>query len=125
MNDKKLDNQKLFTTLISIILIFFFIGGFWLGLQRVRSMEGTFRPNILKEGLSLAPSSAKEAADYLSYVIKKTESNKASVSKDVYFDINKDSVTTDGSETFLSSVLFAFDNFRNHISTVEEMDDDI
>ena len=64
MAEKKFDKQKLFSVAVTVILIVFFVGGFWIGLDRVRAMEGTFPPNDIKEGLSPAPQTAEEAVNY-------------------------------------------------------------
>ena len=58
MAERKFDKQKLFSAAVIVILLIFFVGGFWIGLDRVRSMEGTFPPNDIKEGLSAAPETA-------------------------------------------------------------------
>lgn len=123
MSEKKFDKQKLLTTVVVVILVFFFIGGFWLGLSRVRAMEGTFLPNVLKEGISKAPENVGEAVEYLDKVLEKAVKSNPSLSFDAYFSIDSDSVETDGSETFKSSLLFALDSFEKHISSAEESDD--
>ena len=123
MKEKKFDKQKLLTTVVTVILVTFFIGGFWIGLDRVRSMEGTFPPNDIKEGISAAPESAGEALDYLKNVVNKATLEKPMLSYDGYFSIDSGSLETDGSDTFKSTLMFAVDNFEDHISSVEESDD--
>ncbi len=123
MKEKKLDKQKLLTTAVTVILVFFFIGGFWIGLDRVRSMEGTFPPNDIKEGISSAPETANEAQQYLKYVLNYALNSNPALSYDAYFSIDSDSVETDGSDTLKASLLFALDSFEDHISTVEESED--
>ncbi len=125
MKEKKFDKQKLLTTVVTVILVFFFIGGFWIGLDRVRSMEGTFPPNDLKESITPAPESADEAFDYLKNLLDKAIHSNPALSYDGYFSIPSDSLETDGSDTFKATLLFALDNFRNHISAVEESEDKI
>ena len=120
MAEKKFDKQKLFSVAVTAILIFFFIGGFWLGLDRVRSMEGTFPPNDIKEGISDAPETADEAIAYLNKVIDKALAEKPALSSDDNFSVNSDSIMTDGSDTFRATLLFAKDGFRNYISSVED-----
>lgn len=122
MKEKKFDKQKLLTTAVTVILIFFFIGGFMIGLDRVQSMEGTFPPNEIKEGLSKAPENADDAVEYLNRVIEKALNSNPSLSYDNYFSVDSDSLKTDGSDTFNSALLFALGNFEDHISTVEESD---
>lgn len=125
MAEKKFDKQKLLTTVVTAVLVIFFIGGFWIGLDRVRSMEGTFPPNDIKEGLSDAPESAEEALEYLKIVLNKASEADPALSYDSYFSISSDSLETDGSDTFKATLLFALDNFKNHISSVEESEDKI
>ena len=120
MSEKKFDKQKLFTVAVTAILIFFFAGGFWIGLDRVRSMEGTFPPNDIKEGISAAPETAEAAVKYLDYVINKALAEKPKLTADDNFSLDTDSVTTDGSDTFRSTLLFAADGFENHISVAED-----
>ncbi len=123
MSDKKFDKQKLLTLAVVTVLIIFFVGGFWIGLDRVRSMEGTFPPNDIKEGISPAPENASDAADYLVEVLNHAVNSNPSVSYDSYFSVDSDSLQTDGSETFKSTLLFALDNFEDHISSAEESDE--
>ena len=120
MAEKKIDKQKIFSIAVTALLIFFFIGGFWIGLDRVRSMEGTFPPNDIKEGLSAAPETAEEAVDYLNKVINKALTEKPKLSADDNFSVSSDSLTVDGSDTFRSTLLFAKDGFRDYISSVED-----
>ena len=123
MNEKKFDKQKLLTVSVTVLLVFFFIGGFLLGLDRVQSMEGTFPPNITVEGLTPAPENEAEAADYFLYVLNKTNENTSAVTKDVYFEIDKSTIVTDGSDTLNATINFAAASFIKHISTVEENED--
>ncbi len=120
MKEKKFDKQKLLTTAVTVILLFFFVGGFMIGLDRVQSMEGTFPPNEIKEGISEAPADAEDAERYLEKVIEKALKNNPSLSYDDYFSIDSGSLVTDGSEAFNSTLLFALDSFEGHISSVEE-----
>lgn len=123
MSEKKFDKQRLITAGVTALLIFFFIGGFLIGLDRVQSMEGTFPPNEITEALTPAPENEAEAADFFVYVLNKALENTACVTKDVFFEIDKASIVTDGSDGFNASVLFAADKFINHISGAEENDE--
>lgn len=120
MAEKKFDKQKLFSAAVSVILVIFFIGGFWIGLDRVRSMEGTFPPNDIKEGITPAPETAEDAVAYLNKVISKALEEKPMLSSDDNFSVNSDSIITDGSDTFKSTLLFVKDGFRSHISSAED-----
>lgn len=125
MKEKKFDKQKLLTTVVTAILIFFFIGGFWLGLDRVRSMEGTFLPNDIKEGISPAPETVQEAEEYLRYVTDKAVNSNPALSYDCYFSVDTDSIETDGSDSFRKALVFAAGNFEDHISGAEESEEKI
>ena len=120
MKSEKFDKQKLLASFVTVLLVFFFIGGFLLGLDRVRSMEGTFPPNELKEGIWRAPETAEEALVLLEIVTDTALEENPAVTFDDYFEINADSLSTSKSDTFSSAVKFALGNFTNHISTVEE-----
>ena len=120
MSEKKFDKQKLFSAAVVAILIIFFIGGFWIGLDRVRSMEGTFPPNDIKEGISPAPETAEDAVSYLNKVISKALDEKPMLFSDDNFSVDSDSIITDGSDTFRSTLLFAADGFENQISGAED-----
>ncbi len=120
MAEKKFDRQKLFSVAVTAILIFFFVGGFWIGLDRVRSMEGTFPPNEIIEGISAAPETAEDAVKYLDYVINKALEEKPRLLADDNFSVNSDSLKTDGSDTFNATLLFAKDGFEDYISSVED-----
>lgn len=120
MKEKKLDKQNLLTTVVVVILVFFFIGGFWLGLDRVRSMEGTFPPNELKDSLSEIPSTDDEILSYIDMVYKKAvEEGNEKISYSNSFSVDDDSLETDGSEQFRQTLLFAINGFEDHVSSVE------
>ena len=123
MNEKKMDKSKLVTTIVVAILVFFFVGGFWLGLDKVRAMEGTFPPNELTEGLTPAPETAEDAVAYLYAMLEKAVADVPSVSSDNYFSVNSDSLSTDGSDYFNKTLQFAMDKFVSFISSTEESDE--
>ncbi|MBE6811482.1 MAG: hypothetical protein E7523_01215 [Ruminococcaceae bacterium] len=125
MKEKKFDKSKLLTAVVVCILIFFFVGGFMLGLDRISAMEGTFPPNDITEGLTPAPETAEEAVAYLFAMLDKAVADVPSVTCDDYFSAGSDSLTTDGSDHFNQTLQFAMDNFISHISSVEENDTDI
>lgn len=125
MAEKKFDKQKLFAVAVTVLLIFFFVGGFLFGLDRVRSMEGTFPPNDIKEGVSPAPENGDEAVKYLQKVIDKALSEKPKLTFEDKFSISSESVETDGSDTFRATLLFVKDGFNDYISSVEDTEDKI
>lgn len=125
MKEKKLDKSKLLTVAVVCILLFFFVGGFLLGLDRISAMEGTFPPNDIKEGITPAPQTAEEAVDYLYTVLDKAVSDIPAVTYDDYFSAGSDSLTTNGSDSFNKTLAFGMDNFISHISSVEQKEGDI
>ncbi len=122
MKEKKFDKNKLLTTVVVAILIFFFVGGFLLGLDRIRAMEGTFPPNEIAEGLTPAPETAEDAVTYLYAMLDKAVADVPAVEYDAYFSADSDSLTTNGSDHFNKTLLFAMDSFVSHISSAEESD---
>lgn len=121
MADKKIDKQKLISVGVTAILIFFFIGGFWIGLDRVRAMEGTFPPNDIKEGISPAPETVEEVWSFYLKAIDEASKSPAHISTGISYDIGK--LETDGSSQFKETVLFAKDNIRNYFADVAEKTD--
>ncbi len=118
MADKKIDKQKLISVGVTAILIFFFIGGFWIGLDRVRSMEGTFPPNDIKEGISPAPETVEEVWSFYKKAVDEAMESPAHISTGISYDIGN--LETDGSSQFKETVLFAKDNIQNHLSSVSD-----
>lgn len=116
MAEKKIDKQKLLTVVVTGILVFFFIGGFWIGLDRVRSMEGTFPPNDIKEGVSPAPETVEEVWDFYKKSIDEASKGPALISTGVDYSI--DNLETDGSTQFTETILFARDNIEGHFESV-------
>ena len=119
MPEKKFDKQKLLSVGVTVILLFFFVGGFWIGLDRVRSMEGTFLPNDIKEGISPAPESAQQVWDYYVTSVSKTENSPAKISTGISYDIGN--LTTDGSSQFTETVLFAKNNIQGFLVSSAEV----
>ncbi len=125
MKEKKFDKSKLLTAVVVCILIFFFVGGFMLGLDRISAMEGTFPPNDITEGLSPAPETAEDAVAYLYSVLDKAIADVPAVEADDYFSADSDSLQTDGSAHFHKTLSFAMDNFISHISDVEDAETEV
>ncbi len=123
MKEKKFDKSKLVTTVVVAILVFFFVGGFFLGLERIRAMEGTFPPNEITEGLTPAPETAEDAVSYLYAVLDKAVADVPMLTYDAYFSADSDSLVTDGSDYFNKTLQFAMDAFVSHISDAEEKEE--
>ncbi len=116
MAERKFDKQKLLTVAVTAVLIFFFVGGFWIGLDRVRSMEGTFPPNDIKEGISPAPDGIEAVWNYYTKSIDAALKGPAQISSGISFDI--ENLETDGSSQFTESLIFAKDSIEDHLSAV-------
>ncbi len=125
MKTIKFDKSKLLTCIVVSILVFFFIGGFLIGLDRISAMEGTFPPNDITEGMSTAPETPDDAVEYLYRVIDKAVNDIPSVTYDDYFTADADSLVTDGSDHFDKTLLFVMENFISHISSVEEAEESV
>lgn len=119
MADKKIDKQKLISVGVTAVLIFFFIGGFLIGLDRVRSMEGTFPPNDIAEGVSPAPETAQEVWDYYNKSVSEAVSGPAQISTGISYNIAD--LETDGSGQFKETVIFAKNNIQGHFASVAEL----
>lgn len=117
MKTEKFDKQKLLTAAVTCILLFFFIGGFLIGLNRVQSMEGTFPPNELKESLSEIPETKADILSYIDKVFKYAKDGNERINYSNSFSVDEDSLATDGTDEFKSTLLFAVENFENHISS--------
>lgn len=96
--NKKRDKASLLTTGVTVLLILFFFGGIFLGLNNVLAMEGQYPPNILTEGSTPAPASAGEAVDCLLLSLEKVKSQKPKIDSAASFSANNDTFTTTGSE---------------------------
>lgn len=125
MKNIRFDKQKILTTAVTVLLVFFFAGGFLIGLDRVSSMEGTLVPNDIVEGISPAPASVEEAVGLLDKVVYKALESDASVDFRRSFSFDDNSLVTDGSESFRTSLMFAKDNFISHITSAETSDTEI
>lgn len=103
---KKRDKASLLTTAVTILLCVFFVGGFAVGLGTVMDMEGTYPPVINEEGLTPAPQTAEEALDFLKKSLEKVSVEKPKTETSSSFEIDGDSLNTDGSEQFRQGLLY-------------------
>ncbi len=117
MKDKKFDRNKLIATGVTVLLVVFFIGGFLIGLDRVKSMEGTYPEPVNNLDATLAPASKDEAVEFLYELIEKAETEKPYISSSVDFSVDDSKLETSGSDEFRQSLVLAKDNITDHISS--------
>ena len=91
MKKKKADKATAVYAGIIILLILIFIGIFVYGLNKVLSMEGTFPPHEVQEGLTPPPATFDEGVNYLDRVIADAIENEPKMSSSVSFSFDEDS----------------------------------
>lgn len=109
MAEKKTDKTKALTVGVVVLLVFFFVGGIILGLNNVLAMEGTYPPAHNVEGKSPAPSDAETALAYLDECLDIAVEGRPKVETDASFDIDADTIETDGSEQFKACLAYVRD----------------
>ncbi len=117
---KPIDKNKLFTTLVIVILVAIFAGGFIWGLNKVLAMEGTMPPAENTESLTPAPETEQEVVDYINAVISKAVDERPRLTSNDSFDIDSDSITTDGGDRLLETLKYVKDNFTDHLESFYE-----
>ena len=103
---RKNRRSKLIYGGVIAVLIVFFIVGFMYGLDSVLKMEGAFPPPVLTEGKTPVPETKEAAVDYLNAVIAEAIEGKPGFSADAYFEIDDDTLQTDGSDTLNSTLKY-------------------
>lgn len=113
---KNLDKASLLTTVVTVILCIFFVGGFIIGLNIVLDMEGTFPPVLNEEGLTPAPETAEEALGFLNKSLEKVKNELPKTDTDAAFSIDGDSIKTDASEQFGQSLAYIKGNVESYLA---------
>lgn len=106
--------SKLLTAVVVVILCLIFAVGFVIGLNSVLAMEGAYPPNVLTEGKTPAPETEKEAVDMLFDSLDNAKKLSPMTSAKRTYDMDTDSVLTDGTDQFTETVKYV----------MNEMDDE-
>lgn len=117
MKNKKFDKNKLLAASVTVLLVIFFIGGFLIGLDRVRSMEGTYPEPVNDLEATLAPSTKEEAVEFLYELIEKAQEEKPQIGFSLGFSIDDSKLEASGSDEFRQSLILAKGNILDHISS--------
>ena len=114
--DKKNKRSKLLYAGVIAVLILFFIVGFGYGLDSVLKMEGNFPPENLTEGKTSEEEIGKDPVKYLNDIISAAKAGKPQFSLDAAFDIDEDSLVTDGSDTIKLTMNYIRDDLNDHLN---------
>lgn len=112
---KKTDSSTLLTAGVIAILIIIFVVGFIWGLNNVLAMEGQYPPTVNTEGLTPAPDSADAALALLNKSLDMAVAEMPKTETSSSFDIDGDSIQTDGSDQFKASLDYIKDNVDSYI----------
>lgn len=112
---KKADNSTLFTAGIIAILIVIFVVGFIWGLNNVLAMEGQYPPVVNTEGITPAPESAESALSFLNESLEKAVTEKPKTETASDFNIDGDSIKTEGTDQFKASLDYVRDNVCSYL----------
>ena len=106
---KKKDKSRLLTVSVVSFLLLVFVAGFIYGLSSVLAMEGAYPPVVNAASLTEIPDTKEAFADYLNRIVKRTKDEKPAMENGDSFSIDKDSLVTDGDESFKKTLLFIRD----------------
>ncbi len=113
---KKIDKVTLVTIAVVAILILTFIVGFIWGLNNVLAMEGTMPPSENVASLTPAPETKEQAVEFLNTVVAKATQEKPYFESRAEYEIDEDSLETDGSDQLKSTLLYIREDFQNHLN---------
>ncbi|MBQ6019475.1 MAG: Ig-like domain-containing protein [Clostridia bacterium] len=100
---------------VIVLLCLIFAVGIGYGLVTVLQMEGSDPPVVLTDGLTPAPASKEEAADYFNKVLANALAEKPKFSENETFRIDEDSIRTDGGDLLLSTLKYIRSDFEDHL----------
>jgi len=113
--DNKNKRTRLLYVAVITLLVLIFVLGFFYGLNSVLKMEGTFPPAVLTESISPVPASKEDALEYLNRVTSDALEGKPEFSSKTTYDIDEDSLETNGSLQFTDSLLYLQDDFTDSL----------
>lgn len=115
ITDEKVNKYKWIYPAVIALLCVIFIAGIGYGLVAVLQIEGSDPPAVLEEGLTPAPQTKAEAADYLNSVLKKALEEKPAFSANERFRIDEDSIETDGGDALLATLKYIRSGFEDSL----------
>lgn len=113
---KKVDKVTVVTIVVVAFLILVFIAGFIWGLNNVLAMEGTMPPSENTESLTPAPETKEDAVKYLDLCLNKALEEKPYFESHSEYDIDKDTLETDGSSQLKDTLLYTSDAFTDYLN---------
>lgn len=112
---KKFDKVTVITIAVVVFLVVVFIAGFAWGLNNVLAMEGTMPPSENEASLTAAPASKEEAVEYLNLSVKKALEGKPYFESFSDYEIDEDSLQTNGSDQLKSTLLYLRGDFESYL----------
>lgn len=106
---KKKDKSRLLTVAVVSFLLVVFVAGFAYGLSSVLAMEGAYPPVVNAASLSEIPETKEDFITYLNKIVKKAIDEKPAVDNSDAFSIDKNTLLTDGDESFKQTLLYLRD----------------
>ncbi|MCQ2479068.1 MAG: Ig-like domain-containing protein [Clostridia bacterium] len=113
---KKVDKVTVVTVVVVAFLILVFIAGFIWGLNNVLAMEGTMPPSENTESLTPAPETKEDAVKYLELCLNKAIEGKPYFESHSEYDIDNDTLETDGSSQLKDTLLYTSDAFTDYLN---------
>ena len=115
LSEENVSKYKWVYPAVIALLCVIFVVGIGYGLVTVLQMEGSDPPVVLTDGLTPAPQTKEEAADYFNKVLEKALAEKPAFSEEETFGINEDSIQTDGGDLLLSTLKYVRSDFEDHL----------
>ncbi len=119
-NKKKPDKVTIITVAVIAILILTFAAGFIWGLNNVLAMEGTMPPSENAASLTPAPESISDGVSYLRSSVAKAVEGKPAFARRSEFEIDGDTIETDGSKQLKDTLLYIRENIEDYLNDNSE-----
>lgn len=120
LSEENVSKYKWVYPAVIALLCVIFVAGIGYGLVIVLQMEGSDPPVVLTDGLTPAPQTKEEAADYFNKVLEKALAEKPAFSEEETFGIDEDSIQTDGGELLLSTLKYIRSDLEDHLDETFE-----